>query len=89
MVPGFLHCPELGELGGCYPATSGSGSHIFFTLSSKQRKLEAQGSAEVTGVGGGGQEVRSTQPFTGRWLRGSRWLGVGWELGSHARCQVR
>lgn len=52
MVPGFLHCLELGELGGCCPATSGSGSHILFTLSSKQRKLEAQGSAEVTGVGG-------------------------------------
>ena len=43
--------PSRGELGGCCPATSGSGSHIFFTLSSKQRKLEAQGSAVTAGTG--------------------------------------
>lgn len=69
--------PRAGELGGCCPATSGSGSHIFFTLSSKQRKLEAQGSAEAPW----GQEVQSTQSLSrgGGFAAAAGWgWGGGW-----------
>lgn len=68
MVPRLPPLPRAGELGGCCPATSGSGSHIFFALSSNQRKLEAQGSAEATW----GQEVQSTQCLAGVWATRSR-----------------